>query len=62
MGEKGGELSIETGRYVMPEPKLNKKTSVSNKHNQPKAEDPYSITPYSDYIGGYTKTSGRSHP
>ena len=63
MGEKGGELKIETGRYVMPEPKPVKNTvstEKTNKRHQAKAEDPYSVTPYNDYIGGYSRTFGRT--
>jgi len=63
MGEKGGELKIETGRYVMPEPQI---STSSNKVTKPeknanvKAEDPYSITPYNDYIGDYSRNFGRT--
>jgi general secretion pathway protein D len=65
MGEKGGELSIETGRYVMPEPQANKGSATLPKspkgtkgNTQAKTEDPYSVTPYNDYIGGYSRTFG----
>ena len=63
MGENGGELKIETGRYVMPEPQATKsseKPTKSKKTQQVKAEDPDSVTPYNDYIGGYSRTFGRT--
>jgi general secretion pathway protein D len=61
MGEKGGELKIETGRLVMPEPqapKSSEKLERSVKRKQAKMEDPYSVTPYNDYIGGLNRNFG----
>jgi hypothetical protein len=61
MGDKGGELKIETGRYVMPEPqgsKSSEKLEKSVKRKQAKTEDPYSVTPYNDYIGGLNRHFG----
>jgi type II secretory pathway component GspD/PulD (secretin) len=61
MGYKGGELKIETGRLVMPEPQASKsseKLEKSVKRKQAKMEDPYSVTPYNDYIGGLNRNFG----
>ena len=61
MSDKGGELKIETGRYVMSEPqapKSSEKPAKSFKRKQAKIEDPYSVTPYKDHIGGFNRTFG----
>jgi type II secretory pathway component GspD/PulD (secretin) len=49
MGAEGGELKIETGHYVINPPQDEKTKAVKTSRKAPK-NDPFSSTPYTDYM------------